>query len=106
MIADALAPARRGRGRMTADDRIGICLDCKRNCYDLGDYYMVHDAVWAASGGGEGQLCIDCLEGRIGRRLTFYDFRLTEGIANRRRWGEHDRMLPDAWRDNRQGLLL
>jgi hypothetical protein len=37
---------------------------------------MVHDEVWARTGlgGDDGQLCIGCLEKRIGRRVGPGDF--------------------------------
>ena len=49
------------------------CLDCH---YDYDEYYMVHDEVWKQTGlgGDDGQLCIGCLEKRIGRRLGPADF--------------------------------
>jgi hypothetical protein len=64
---------------------------CDSRCHDCGndydEYYMVHDHVWKASGlpkdGGE--LCVDCLERRIGRRLRSDDF--TDAPINR--CGEH-----------------
>jgi hypothetical protein len=52
------------------------CVDCRRNT--VTEYYMVHDTVWQHEAGmkpnGGGMLCIECLEGRIGRRLTSADF--------------------------------
>lgn len=74
------------------------CHDCKRDTIDIGHYYMVHDDVWAASGLGkcDGMLCLDCLQGRIGRWLTIEDFRPTDD-DNRDFWRGCDRMLPRAW---------
>jgi hypothetical protein len=40
-----------------------------------GHYYLVHREVWlAAAPGSRGELCLDCLEARIGRRLRAADF--------------------------------
>jgi excisionase family DNA binding protein len=52
------------------------CLDCKRDVSKAGHYYMVSDALWAESGLAKdgGQLCLDCLEARIGRPLADSDF--------------------------------
>jgi len=49
------------------------CLDCH---YDYDEYYMVHDEIWKQTGlgGDDGQLCIGCLEKRIGRRVGPADF--------------------------------
>ena len=52
----------------------GHCLDCKRDTHEIGHYYMVSDELWAAAGGADGMLCLDCLEGRLGRRLVTADF--------------------------------
>jgi hypothetical protein len=53
----------------------GVCLDCRvRILPPEGgwQFYMVHDHVWAASGVARngGQLCVPCLQARIGRLLT------------------------------------
>jgi hypothetical protein len=55
------------------------CHDCGN---DFDEYsYVVHDAVWNASGLSDGLLCIGCLEARIGRRLCRDDF--TDALLNR-----------------------
>ena len=53
------------------------CLDCgtdtgtDENC----EYYMVHEELWVkAHPEVEGMLCIGCLEKRIDRKLTAFDF--------------------------------
>jgi hypothetical protein len=57
-----------------------LCRDCGWDtCSDKpGDrteWYTVHDSVWRAAGmRGGGQLCIGCLEARLGRRLARADF--------------------------------
>src|SRR5438094_8634707 len=67
------------------------CRDCgtdttpctgKRGCRHTGkwEWYGVHAELWLSAGmehpfeGGDGFLCIGCLEKRIGRRLTPADF--------------------------------
>ncbi len=56
------------------------CLDCGLDTFALGEYYMVEDDVWLASGlgreEGAGLLCIGCLEWRLRRRLDWSDFPL------------------------------
>jgi hypothetical protein len=51
------------------------CVDCGKDTGG-GEYYMVGDDVWAASGlaPNGGMLCLACLERRIGRPLTGQDF--------------------------------
>jgi hypothetical protein len=53
-----------------------FCLDCRTDTCESGEYYMVADNVWAASGlaPNGGMLCLVCLERRIGRPLTSEDF--------------------------------
>jgi hypothetical protein len=50
------------------------CIDCGS---DFDEWYMVEDAVWAASGLAPdgGKLCIGCLERRLGRKLKRDDFK-------------------------------
>ncbi|MCX5045180.1 hypothetical protein OG921_18600 [Aldersonia sp. NBC_00410] len=51
------------------------CLDCGVDTDAIDEYYMVHDALWREAAAGErAQLCIDCLEARLGRTLTAADF--------------------------------
>jgi hypothetical protein len=51
------------------------CLDCNRDTIELGEFYMLHHAVWLqANPGNVGMLCIGCLETRLGRRLEPRDF--------------------------------
>jgi hypothetical protein len=54
-----------------------LCYDCQTE--DM-DYYMVSDEIWAAHGAGEYQLCVPCLEKRVGKRLELTDF--TDCLAN------------------------
>ncbi len=54
---------------------MGRCLDCKKDTYKLGEYYMVVNRVWnRANPKKKGMLCIGCLEERLGRKLHFRDF--------------------------------
>jgi hypothetical protein len=48
----------------------------RRGCRHAGkwDWYMVKPGVWDAVGGGNGFLCIPCLEQLIGRPLNRGDF--------------------------------
>jgi hypothetical protein len=54
------------------------CIDCGINTLDAGEYYMVKTNIWKLTGLGisGGMLCINCLEKRIGRKLTPDDFNL------------------------------
>lgn len=48
------------------------CADCNRRA----DSYMVHDALWSRVGVGDGVLCLECLESRLGRPLGVDDLKL------------------------------
>lgn len=52
------------------------CMDCGINTSRIEEYYMVLQKLWEWATGkqSKGILCIGCLEGRIGRRLTQKDF--------------------------------
>ena len=51
------------------------CLDCGEDTNTIDEYYVVRDAVWREAHPARlGMLCIGCLEGRLGRRLTTADF--------------------------------
>lgn len=55
------------------------CLDCNIDTSrtGIGEYYMVHDALWKLVVPLEKDhrmLCIGCLENRIGRQLNPADF--------------------------------
>lgn len=52
-----------------------LCMDCNEDTYDLNEYYVVTDRLWSdAVPEKNGQLCIGCLEQRIGRKLNSRDF--------------------------------
>jgi hypothetical protein len=77
------------RGRFASRHRpwpvvISACADCGVGTIGLGEWYMVHDALWHRAWMGRlkpwhevpGQqiLCIGCLENRLGRTLSPDDF--------------------------------
>jgi hypothetical protein len=64
------------------------CADCDIDVAELGEHFMVHDEVWPI-GKRDGQLCIGCIETRIGRQLTPADF--TDCRMNR--WPGHSQRL-------------
>jgi hypothetical protein len=56
-----------------------ICADCGVDTVDIGEYYMLHDEVWSATGMPtepdlRSYLCVGCVEGRLGRILSRADF--------------------------------
>ena len=61
--------------------RGAFCADCNSKMSHVREYYMVKNHVWEQawancyrSPTGDGQLCIGCLERRIGRTLMRHDF--------------------------------
>jgi hypothetical protein len=73
-----------------------ICIDCGTETLSStpgvpSEFYMVHDAVWAAAGGPavadmESYLCIGCIEARLGRQLTAADFTGAPVNSLSRKW--------------------
>jgi hypothetical protein len=52
-----------------------LCLDCTIDTGKAGEHYMLVDTTWTLTGLGKfGMLCIECVETRIGRKLTASDF--------------------------------
>jgi hypothetical protein len=51
------------------------CLDCGVNVIETGDYCMVRNEIWRDTFGldWEDNLCIACIEKRLGHRLTAHD---------------------------------
>jgi hypothetical protein len=48
---------------------------CGVNTSEIGEYYMVRDEVWLRAMPGKlGMLCVECLEGCLGRKLRPDDF--------------------------------
>jgi hypothetical protein len=57
------------------------CLDCGIDTDAIDEYYMLRNEVWAeANPDIDGQLCISCVEHRLGRTLIAADF--TGGQVN------------------------
>ena len=51
-----------------------ICNDCGVDCAEIGEFYMAKPEIWDTLGLGWGDnLCIGCLEQRIGRRISLRD---------------------------------
>ena len=51
------------------------CLDCGIDTSKIKEHYFVNTELWLSSGATiHEQLCISCLEKRIGRDLIFSDF--------------------------------
>jgi hypothetical protein len=53
------------------------CLDCGVNVIEVGDYCMVQEEIWrdTLALGWDDNLCIACIEKRLGRRLTPHDLK-------------------------------
>lgn len=51
------------------------CLDCKVNVIEIGEYYMLKPELWEKKLGltWTDNLCIGCLEKRLGRRVSIDD---------------------------------
>ncbi len=62
-----------------------LCMDCGEDTDKMHEYYMVHDYLWNRAVPRQRQrrrqLCISCLERRLGRRLARRDF--TRAPVNR-----------------------
>jgi len=55
------------------------CKQCDKDCFiDDKDYFMVTDELWAKYGVGLDMLCMDCMESRIGHKLTIDDIKFNE----------------------------
>jgi len=54
--------------------RLFACIDCKKHTDNDKDWYFLRNELWDSLGGGEGMLCIDCLEKRLKRKVTKSDF--------------------------------
>lgn len=52
-----------------------ICWDCGEDTSNIGEYYMVNDAVWKQAVENKKTIfCIGCLENKLKRELTPDDF--------------------------------
>ena len=50
------------------------CKGCSKDCFlDDKDYYMIKHELWDKHGVGLGMLCMDCIEERLGHKLTADD---------------------------------
>jgi hypothetical protein len=51
------------------------CNDCAVNVVTAGEFYMLHPAIWEdhLGLGWDDNLCIGCLEARLGRKVSFAD---------------------------------
>jgi len=71
------------------------CADCKLDT-GFGNYYTLHDAAWLeATPDGARMLCVDCLEVRLGRRVTAADFLITPPEMEMRFCAMRQGHLPD-----------
>lgn len=48
------------------------CDDCGKSTLEEG--YMLHENIWNSVADRNTNLCVDCVEKRLGRQLTPYDF--------------------------------
>jgi hypothetical protein len=53
-----------------------LCLDCGVNIFKVGDYCNLHDTIWKDELRlkDTDNMCIKCIEVRLGRKLSFVDF--------------------------------
>jgi len=91
---------------------LAICKDCKANVGMMGAWCMLKNSVWKKTWPGTAQksrytkmpmkhnLCIGCIEKRLGRRLKRCDFALNDPHNNVRgkRVGGYSRRLRDRLR--------
>jgi hypothetical protein len=87
------------------------CVDCGVDVYLIDEYYIVRDDVWNAAWSGryrspigDGQLCLGCLERRLGRTLMACDF--SDAPVNRpERFSERLRDRLSRATDPAEGLV-
>lgn len=76
------------------------CHDCGIDTFN--EHFMVHDHLWSIAFAGEsdeGDICILCLERRLGRELTkkdFSDFPINDLNIN---WVRTDRLINRLQKD-------
>lgn len=74
-----------------------LCADCRVDTSKIKEHYFVNTELWLSSGVTiYQQLCISCLEKRIGRPLTCSDF--TSASINNPKHNEMSHRLVDAIR--------
>jgi hypothetical protein len=80
------------------DKRI-YCLDCGDEIAAKGDWCMLEDKVWAGTGIAPdgGVLCLECIEGRLGRYLETSDFAIADESDRLGGFWPGHRMLPKRW---------
>ena len=61
--------------RNVTDKKHWTCVDCGKDTFlsNSKDYYMVTHELWKKYGVGDGMLCMDCMEDRLGHKLTTKD---------------------------------
>ena len=75
-----------------------ICLDCKTDTSEIGEYYMIQFDLWKQiHPADKGMLCIGCVEKRLGRILCGKDF--TNAIVNEPEWGTKSERLLNRLQD-------
>lgn len=90
------------QGRHIVGNHCGRCL---KDVYeDKNDYYMVNDNLWKGFGNGNGKLCWDCLEERMGRPITAQD--LTTCLLNTTFNPKAQKLLLDAGRIRKRGPIF
>lgn len=62
----------RSRARRSVREARFRCQDCQSETWH--EYYHVHNHLWDDYGAGQRQLCVGCLEKRLGRALVREDF--------------------------------
>lgn len=51
------------------------CASCRMDVHAMNEYaYMIKDDLWRSVSGGDGFLCVECLEVLLGRQLAEEDF--------------------------------
>lgn len=76
MFKKTLRTIKNGKPLYTKTNRLTpvskwICCDCGTDCFiDDRDFYMLQHDLWAKYGVGEGMLCMNCIEDRLGHPLT------------------------------------
>lgn len=59
---------------MKRDKEHWTCKDCGKDCFkNKKDFYMVTFNLWKKFGVGKDMLCMNCMEERIGHKLTKND---------------------------------
>jgi len=60
---------------MAKSRRRFLCMDCGIDTGKIAEFYMLQESIWLlVAKSDRGMLCISCLESRLGRKLTFWDF--------------------------------